>query len=72
MFAAPDGKSFEPYKIKSRKKVVVSNGADTEMAGTGETAEEDEEELVELPEDEEDAIYPLKGMHTFRCRDVRQ
>lgn len=59
MFAAPDGKSFEPYKIRSRKKVVQSNGADTEMGGT-EAKPEEEEELVELPEDEEDAIYPLK------------
>jgi actin-related protein 9 len=60
MFAAPDGKSFEPYKVRSRKKVSESNDADTEMAGTAE-ANEDEEELIELPEDDEDALYPLRG-----------
>jgi actin-related protein 9 len=64
MFAAPDGKSFEPYKIRSRKKVVQSNGADTVMGGT-EGKPDEEEELVELPEDEEDAIYPLKGRQTM-------
>lgn len=60
MFPAPDGKSWEPYNIRSRKKEVVSNGgADTEMGGTGEG--EAEEELVEFPEDDEGAVYPLKG-----------
>lgn len=58
MFAAPDGKSFEPYKIRSRKKIAANNGGDTDMAGT---EQEEEEELVEVPEDDEDAIYPLKG-----------
>jgi actin-related protein 9 len=64
MFPAPDGKTYEPYKIRSRKKEVVVNGGDVEMGGTGEakTEEEDDEELIELPEDEEGAIYPLKGM----------
>src|SRR6266536_4430772 len=67
IFLAPDGKSFEPYKIRSRKKQVVSNGADVEMSGTGEVkAEEDEEELIEDPEDTEGAIYPLKGIPTAR------
>jgi len=62
IFQAPDGKTFEPFKIRSRKKEVVTNGADVEMGGTGESkTEEDEEELVELPDDDEGAIYPLKG-----------
>jgi actin-related protein 9 len=63
MFPAPDGKSFEPYKIRSRKKEVVINGGDVEMGGTGEPKAEGEvdEELIELPEDDEGAIYPLKG-----------
>jgi actin-related protein 9 len=62
MFPAPDGKTYEPYKIRSRKKEVVINGADVEMGGTGEPkTEEDNEELIELPEDDEGAIYPLKG-----------
>jgi actin-related protein 9 len=56
MFEAPDGKTFEPYKIRSRKKETVANG-DVEMTGSN----EDEEELVEFPEDDEGAIYPLKG-----------
>lgn len=63
MFPAPDGKTYESYKIRSRKKEAVINGADVEMGGTGEakTEEEDDEELIELPEDDEGAIYPLKG-----------
>jgi actin-related protein 9 len=63
MFPAPDGKTYEPYKIRSRKKEVVMNGADVEMGGTREpkTEEEDDEELIELPDDYEGAIYPLRG-----------
>lgn len=62
MFSAPDGKTYEPFKIRSRKKEAVVNGGDVEMGGTGEAkTEEDDEELIELPEDEEGAIYPLKG-----------
>lgn len=63
MFQAPDGKTFEPYKIISRKKEKVE-GTDTAMGGTtdGELQEvEEEEELVEYPEDDEGAIWPLKG-----------
>ncbi|EPE24622.1 Actin-like ATPase [Glarea lozoyensis ATCC 20868] len=43
MFLAPDGKSYEPYRIKSSKK-----------------EDSDEEELIEYPEDDEGAIWPLK------------
>jgi len=39
----------------------VINGADVEMGGTGEPTDGDDQELVELPEDDEGAIYPLKG-----------
>ncbi|KAH8667504.1 hypothetical protein BGZ60DRAFT_452194 [Tricladium varicosporioides] len=65
MFLAPDGKSYEPYKVCSQKKekaVANGEGADVEMAGTTEEpkVEEDEEELVEYPEDDEGAIWPLK------------
>jgi len=73
MFLAPDGKSYEPYKIKSRKKV-ITNGGDVEMGGIGEKLEEDEEELIELPDDDEDAVYPLKGIYPYIrvgcCTDV--
>jgi len=58
MFLSPDEKTYEPYKIRSRKKII--NGADVEMGGADPNAEEDEE-LVELPDDDEGAIYPLKG-----------
>jgi len=60
MFLAPDEKSYEPYKIRSRTKI-IANGADTEMGGTDGKVEEDIEELIELPDDDEGAIYPLKG-----------
>jgi actin-related protein 9 len=60
VFLAPDGKSYEPYKIRSRKKETGDTGADVEMEGTD--TNEDEEELIELPEDDEGAIYPLKRM----------
>lgn len=67
VFPAPDGKSFEPYKIRSRKKADATNGADVAMGGTGEAkTDEDEEELIELPEDDEGAIYPLKGRISSR------
>jgi len=66
MFPSPDGKTYEPYKIRSRKKEGISNGGDVEMGGTGGSKlDEDEEELIELPDDDEGAIYPLKGMRTF-------
>ncbi len=68
VFPAPDGKTYEPFKIRSRKKEVVINGGDVAMGGTGEpkTEEEDDEELIELPDDDEGAIYPLKGMQPLR------
>lgn len=68
MFPAPDGKTFEPYKIRSRKKEAVANGADVEMGGTAEAKQEDDEdeELIELPEDDEGAIYPLRGRRLLR------
>jgi actin-related protein 9 len=62
MFPAPDGKTYEPYKIRSRKKEVAINGGDIEMGGTREPkTEEDDEELIELPDDDEGAVYPLRG-----------
>jgi actin-related protein 9 len=64
VFLAPDGKSYEPHKIRSRKKEPVING-DVQMGGAVEG--EEEEELVELPEDEEGAIWPLKGICAIEC-----
>lgn len=60
VFPAPDGKTYEPYKIRTRTKEPVING-DVAMEGTGEGGEE-EEELYEEPEDDEGAVWPLKGM----------
>jgi actin-related protein 9 len=62
MFLAPDGKSYEPYKIRARKKEGVVNGGDVVMSGLEPKEDEDDEELIELPEDDEDAVWPLKGM----------
>src|SRR5439155_844593 len=56
MFLAPDGKTYEPFKIRTEKRV-VANGEDTAMEGAGEEVEEE----VEYPDDDEGAIYPLKG-----------
>jgi actin-related protein 9 len=63
MFPAPDGKTFEPHRIRSRKKEPVPNGVDVEMADAADPKleEYDDEELVEDPDDGEGAIYPLKG-----------
>jgi len=62
MFLAPDGKSYEPYKIRSRKKEALSNGQIVENGDAQPKAEGDEdEELIELPEDDEGATYPLRG-----------
>ena len=72
MFLSPDGKTYEPYKIRSQKKEpVVTNGEDTSMGGVDKDKEE-EEELIEDPEDEEGAIYPLKGNPLFllSCRTI--
>ncbi|KAK2629593.1 hypothetical protein QTJ16_000413 [Diplocarpon rosae] len=54
VFAAPDGKTFEPYKIRARKKEAVVDG-DVEVDGA-----DGEEELIEDPEEDEGAIWPLK------------
>jgi len=64
MFLAPDGKTYEPYKVRTRKKEKspVENGADVEMKDDNEVEEEEE---IELPEDDEGAIYPLKGMRSY-------
>jgi actin-related protein 9 len=72
MFLAPDEKTYEPYKIKSRKKAVV-NGGDVEMGGADSkiNVDEDEEELIELPDDDEGAIYPLKGIFSVDDFDVQ-
>ncbi|KIN07787.1 hypothetical protein OIDMADRAFT_186713 [Oidiodendron maius Zn] len=59
MFPAPDGKTYEPYKIQARKKAVAGDG-DVDMDGTEGNADEEEEELLEYPDDGEGAIYPLK------------
>jgi actin-related protein 9 len=64
MFLAPDEKTYEPYKIRSRKKAI--SGSDVEMDGMAEEVEE--EEFVELPDDDEGAIYPLKGRQTRNWR----
>jgi actin-related protein 9 len=57
MFLAPDGKTYEPFKIRTEKRV-ITNGEDTAMEGAGDEVEEE----VEYPDDDEGAIYPLKGM----------
>jgi actin-related protein 9 len=68
MFLAPDGKTYEPHKIRSRKKELivngVTNGVDIVMAGTTDPNLEgsDGEELIEDPDDDEGAIYPIKGL----------
>lgn len=56
VFLNADGKTFDPHKITTRQKV---NGADVEMGDSGVI----EEEEVEDPDDEEGAIWPLKGIH---------
>jgi actin-related protein 9 len=60
MFPAPDGKTYEPYKIRPKKKDATAK-ADTEMGGVSEEKTEEEEELEEVPEDDEGAVWPLKG-----------
>ncbi|TGO09589.1 hypothetical protein BTUL_0160g00050 [Botrytis tulipae] len=61
MFLAPDGKTYEPYKIRPKKKdASVTTNGDTEMGGIKEVKVDEEEELEEVPEDDEGAIWPLK------------
>ncbi|KAH8802718.1 hypothetical protein F5884DRAFT_836650 [Xylogone sp. PMI_703] len=65
VFLGPDGKSYEPHKVRTRKKEKVETeptDGDVDMGGTGgeeEKVEEEEEELIELPDDDEGAIWPL-------------
>lgn len=61
MFLAPDGKTYEPHKIKSRPKAVAQE--DTEMGGT----EGEAEEIYEDVDDLEGAVYPLKGMNSAQA-----
>lgn len=66
MFLAPDGKSYEPYKIRPKKKdASATTNGDTEMAGVKEDKADEEEELEEVPEDDEGAIWPLKGLSMY-------
>lgn len=60
MFPSPDGKTFEPYKIQAKKKATTGDG-DVVMEGAEANGEEEDEELLEYPDDDEGAIYPLKG-----------
>lgn len=61
MFLAPDGKTYEPYKIRPKKKdASATTNGDTEMGGLKENKTEEEEELEEVPEDDEGAIWPLR------------
>ncbi|TAQ85040.1 hypothetical protein B7494_g6636 [Chlorociboria aeruginascens] len=67
MFLSPDEKTFEPYRVKSRKKAMIDGNVEIDGSavakeeGEGEEEEEEEEEeLIEDPEDDEGAIYPLK------------
>ncbi|KAF7913719.1 uncharacterized protein EAF01_000125 [Botrytis porri] len=61
MFLAPDGKTYEPYKIRPKKKdASATTNGDTEMGGIKEDKTDEEEELEEVPEDDEGAIWPLK------------
>ncbi|KHJ30824.1 putative chromatin remodeling complex subunit [Erysiphe necator] len=55
MFRAPDGKSWEPYRIRERPK--ENTNGDVAMS---DTIEEHETELVEFPDLDEDAVWPLK------------
>jgi actin-related protein 9 len=62
VFLSPDGKTFEPHKVRSRKKGSISNG-------DVKTDVDEEFEEFEDPEDEEGAIYPLRGLcHCFSSR----
>ncbi|KAG0650158.1 Chromatin structure-remodeling complex subunit arp9 [Hyphodiscus hymeniophilus] len=60
VFAAPDGKTFEPHKIRSRKKDAIANGGDVEMTDATDL-EGNDDELIEDPEDLVGAIWPLKS-----------
>ncbi|KAF7867344.1 hypothetical protein EAF04_005427 [Stromatinia cepivora] len=61
MFLAPDGKTYEPYKIRPKKKdASATTNGDTQMGGIKENKADEEEELEEVPEDDEGAIWPLK------------
>lgn len=66
MFLSPDGKTFEPYKIQARKKAANGDG-DVDMDGAEANGDDEDEELLEYPDDDEGAIYPLKGTCFYRA-----
>jgi len=57
VFLNEDGKTFDPHKITKKKPEESTDGGDVEMTGT----EAVEDVYVENPDDEEGAIWPLKG-----------
>ncbi|ESZ90152.1 putative SWI/SNF and RSC complexes subunit arp9 [Sclerotinia borealis F-4128] len=61
MFLAPDKKTYEPYRIRPKKKdAPATANVDTEMGGIKEDKADGEEDLEEVPEDDGGAIWPLK------------
>ncbi|RDL31411.1 uncharacterized protein BP5553_09620 [Venustampulla echinocandica] len=60
VFLAPDGKTYEPYRVVAKKKETEQrengNGAG-EVVG----AAEEDEELIEYPDDDEGAIWPIEA-----------
>lgn len=66
MFPAPDGKKWEPYLIRERVKKPLDGN--TAISGTAETQET---ELVEYIDEDEGAVWPIKGTNApvlpFSC-----
>lgn len=67
VFLAPDGKSYEPYRVVAKKKEKNQGGngkGDGEGGVSSEVgaAAEETEELIEYPDDDEGAIWPIKGV----------
>lgn len=57
VFLNEGGKTYDPHKITKKNKEETSGHGDVEMVGA-----ESEDVYVEDPDDEEGAIWPLKGV----------
>jgi actin-related protein 9 len=57
VFLSEDGKTYDPHKLVKKAKEEVADGEDVDMDGTG-----GEDVYIEDPNDEEGAIWPLKGL----------
>lgn len=58
VFLNEDGKTYDPHKLVKKESEQTTSDGDVEMSGIP-----GEDVYIENPDDEEGAIWPLKGEH---------